>query len=430
MNMIFWGVLMLMLLLAIAIVVWPLLKPRKMDSIAYKDSNLGLYEEKLQELDADLAEGRIQQNEYRLAREELDRELLVDIPEDSRDNAAELFVASPRRKPALALFVAGFIPALSLILYMQLGMHAATTGELPQSAVADDGQKLMSVAEMTVILEQRLQQQGGDATAWAMLGRAYKHLGRFSDAVDAFATAREKHDSTQLMLEQAEVMALANGQQFDRDSRQLVLAVLEQEPDNATAIWFAGVAEFQAGNYWQSVDHLSMLTDVAIGDEQVKQSLQYYLGEIRGKLLAQGEDVQPIDEALQRISEKTAAAQPENAAAVKGISVTVDVDEGVRQQHPADSTVFVYARAQSGPKMPLAVQRMTLADLPATVRLDDSMAMVEGMNLSRFGSIVVAARISRNGAAVSQSGDYIGSIKVDDVNQAERVSVMIDTLVP
>ena len=432
MNIEFWGMLMLMLLLAIAIVVWPLLKPRQLRSIAYKDSNLGLYEEKLKELDADLAEGRIQQNEYKLAREELDRELLADVPEDSRENAAELFGVQPKRKPALALFVAAFIPALALLVYMQLGMHAAT--EETAAAAGAPGQTL-SVAEMTAVLEQRLQQQGGDATAWAMLGRAYKHLGRFDESVKAFATAREKQDSPQFMLEQAEAMALANDQQFDDTARTLVLDVLQQQPDNATAMWFAGVAEFQFGNYWQSLDHLSALAEVAAADEQVRQSVQFYLNEIRKRLAAEGDDVQPVDEALQRLAAAAAAggdiagATPAPAAAGTTLSVSVDVSAAVRDSHAPQTAVFVYARAQQGPKMPLAVQRLTLADLPATVQLDDSLAMIEGMNLSAFDSVVVAARLSQSGSAIRQSGDYIGSVQVDDVKNTPAVSVVIDTRV-
>ncbi len=428
MNIEFWGVLVLMLLLAIGIMIWPLLRPKQGASIAYKDSNLGLYEEKLQELEADLAEGRIQQAEYKLAREELDRELLADIPQESRDNAAELYAAQPRRKPALVLFVAAFIPAVSLIVYMQLGMHASTQ-EFHQQATGGQ-EKLMSVADMTVLLEKRLQQQGGDATAWAMLGRAYKHLGRYDDAVKAFDTARGKQDSPQLMLEQAEAMALANGQQFDAASRELVLRVLDQQPNNATAIWFAGVAEFQAGNYWQSVDHLSMLTDVAASDEQVKQSVQFYLNESRKKLLAQGEDVQPIDEALQRIGQSRQTTQPEKTSAVTAITVQVDISDDVRKQNAPGTAVFVYAKAQSGPRMPLAVQRMTLADLPASVTLDDSMAMIDGMNLSAFNRVVISARISQSGSAVTQSGDFIGSVNVDDVKATGSVQVVIDSRVP
>ena len=78
MNTLFWSLLIVMCLVAIVILGWPLMRVRERRSIAYKESNLGLYQDKLKELDQDLEEGRIDQEYYRIAREELDRELLAE----------------------------------------------------------------------------------------------------------------------------------------------------------------------------------------------------------------------------------------------------------------------------------------------------------------------------------------------------------------
>jgi cytochrome c-type biogenesis protein CcmH len=86
MNMIFWVLLLLMLLVAVVILIYPLLRTKSTSAIAYKDSNLGLYDDKLAELEADLGEGRIDHEQYQLARQEIDRELLLDIPTESRDS--------------------------------------------------------------------------------------------------------------------------------------------------------------------------------------------------------------------------------------------------------------------------------------------------------------------------------------------------------
>lgn len=427
MNITFWVLLVLMLLMAIAIVIWPLLKRSETDAIAYKESNLNLYEDKLKELEADLAEGRIEQNFYNSAREELDRELLADIPEDSRDNASLQYSKQARRKPWLALFVVIFLPVASLVIYMQLGMHARSGAAPHQSAQQETPP---SVEEMAAILEDRIKTQGGDAAAWAMLGRAYKHLGRYDEAISAFGTALEKEKTTQLMLELAEAMALANGKRFDKASHELVMQVLGREPVNANALWFAGVAEYQFGNYWQSVDHFALLAEMAGSQQQISQSIKFYLNDIRSKLIVSGEDVQPIDEALQFVSSDGAKMQQTENAAVSRITVKVDVAKSIKNTHAGDAAIFIYAKAQRGPKMPLAVRRLSLADLPASVGLDDSMAMVEGMNLSSFENVVVSARLSQNGTAVTQSGDYIGSVVVDGVSQSPTVKVTIDTRVP
>jgi cytochrome c-type biogenesis protein CcmH len=102
----------------------------------------------------------------------------------------------------------------------------------------------------------------------------------------------------------------------------------------------------------------------------------------------------------------------------------------VRQKFDASDAIFVYAKAKQGPRMPLAVQRMTLSALPATVVLDDSMAMVDGMNLSAFDQLVVSARVTKSGSAISQSGDFIGQVDVVDKSAETAINVVIDTAVP
>ncbi len=73
-----------------------------------------------------------------------------------------------------------------------------------------------------------------------------------------------------------------------------------------------------------------------------------------------------------------------------------------------DDVVFVFARAAQGPKMPLAILKKQVRDLPITFTLDDSMAMAPNMSLANFPDVVVGARISKSGQAVPQSGDFEG----------------------
>ena len=80
--------------------------------------------------------------------------------------------------------------------------------------------------------------------------------------------------------------------------------------------------------------------------------------------------------------------------------------------------------------MPLAAQRMTMAELPATVLLDDSMAMMAGMNLSAFEQLVVSARVTKSGAAIAQSGDYIGSVDFENKKAPASINIVIDTAIP
>ena len=437
MNILFWVLLLLMLLLAVVILIYPLLRVRRTESIAYKDSNLGLYDDKLAELEADLGEGRIDHEQYQQARVEIDRELLQDIPEESRETASLHYGAQLKRQPGLALMISVFLPMVALLVYMKLGMHAASTG-VPHSQVQARAQaqpqsqqagQAGSIEEMTRKLAERIQQQGGNLEEWTMLARAYKHMGQYAQSAEAFEQAVQMNPSAQLMLEQAEAIALGNNQQFTPQARSLVMRALELEPDNLNVLWFAGVAEFQAGNYRSSIEHLSRLSEQAKQDPEIDRSLRLYIDKARSALLAAGEEVPGTDE----IMGTTAASGDVATAVVAGgeasLQVKVGVSDDVRSRFAAGDAVFVYAKAAAGPKMPLAVQRLTLEQLPATITLDDSMAMMEGMSMSAFGSVVVSARVTKTGSAIAKAGDYIGQSEVEDVTKAELVEIQIDTRV-
>lgn len=424
MNFSFWVAMLLMLLVAIVVLVVPLMKVRNKKSLAYKDSNLHLHEEKLEELDADLAESRIDQAQYKVARQELDRELLADVPVESTGTASLHYSAQASRQPAMALAVTVFLPTLALLVYMQLGMHAGSEMQIAAADSADPS--LPTVEAMTEKLERHLRADGGEAKEWVMLGRAYKHLRRYSEAADAFATAGRMEPNAQIMLEQAESLALANGQQFDLKARELTLDALRLEPDNVNALWFAGVAEYQYGNYRQSMTHLARLASAAGVDADINQSIRFYIENAREKLIAAGETVPSIEEILPI----TTATSERDTSNFVSLRVTVDVSDEVRQKFSGSDSVFVYAKAAQGPKMPLAAQRMTLAELPATIVLDDNMAMVEGMNLSAFSSVIVSARVTKSGSAITQSGDYIGQVIVDDVASSGDLNIKVARLVP
>lgn len=424
MSTVFIVLVVLMCLLAIAIMIWPLWFVRSEGSVDYKESNLGLYQHKLGELETDLAEGRIDQEGYDKAREELDRQLLTDIPDEAAEDAGPV----SKRQPAIAALVVLIIPVVSFLMYQQLGTLDADE----QIAQHQQAQQEPDMEQMIRGLENRLITEGGDVTAWTMLGRGYKHLRRFDEAVGAYDKALQQAVSPDagLLLETAEAIALANGQRFDERARQFALRAVALEPDNINALWFAGVAEFQFAEYWQSVDHLARLAEIAPRDDVLINSVQHYLGQSRDVLLSKGEDVAPIDEVLQLIAKSSPQTKPVAAGDVRRIMASIEVSDEIRAGFDATTTVFVYARASQGPRMPLAIQRLSVGDLPAVVGLDDSMAMVEGMNLSAFDEVEVLARISPTGQAVPNSGDAVTGAPVTVSGNEQRVSLVIDRLVP
>jgi cytochrome c-type biogenesis protein CcmH len=134
------------------------------------------------------------------------------------------------------------------------------------------------------------------------------------------------------------------------------------------------------------------------------------------------------------INEEIAPAaqkQAEGGVVASGGSIQVHVAlaPALAAKASPDDTVFIFARAVQGPRMPLAIVRKRVADLPADVTLDDSMAMSPAMVLSKFAEVTVGARVSKSGQAMPSSGDLQGAVSPVKTDGAE-VAVTIDQVVP
>ncbi|MEE4638078.1 MAG: hypothetical protein V2J42_05010 [Wenzhouxiangella sp.] len=125
-----------------------------------------------------------------------------------------------------------------------------------------------------------------------------------------------------------------------------------------------------------------------------------------------------------------APAMPSSPAGVTdsaepSFGVEIAIDPQLSESLSGSETVFVVARAAAGPPTPLAVRRMTVADLPVRIGLSDSDAMVEGMNLSTFPEIVITARVSMTGDVQARPGDLQGQSDAVSIFEAPSARVNI-----
>jgi cytochrome c-type biogenesis protein CcmH len=128
----------------------------------------------------------------------------------------------------------------------------------------------------------------------------------------------------------------------------------------------------------------------------------------------------------------SAAAPAPAKAAVTGdasVSGTVKLAPALKGAASPTDTVFVFARAAQGPRMPLAILRKQVKDLPLTFKLDDSLSMNPAMKISNFKDVVVGARISKSGNAMPQSGDLQGQSDVVSVGSG-KIEILINNVTP
>ena len=153
--------------------------------------------------------------------------------------------------------------------------------------------------------------------------------------------------------------------------------------------------------------------------------LQDYLSQARS-----GKPIEPIMSSGAEAAPQESAPEQPAAGGASSLKVHVALDPAIAAMAAADDTVFIFARAVTGPPMPLAIVRKQVKDLPVDVVLDDSQAMMPAMKLSNFAEVVVGARISKSGNATPASGDLQNLSDALPTKDAQPVNITINQVVP
>jgi cytochrome c-type biogenesis protein CcmH len=280
-----------------------------------------------------------------------------------------------------------------------------------------------SIDEMVAKLAARLQQQPDDLEGWVMLARTYSILKRYSDAEDAYENVlRLGGENAALLTDYADAMAMANGGSFTDQVGALLTRALELDPGNIKGLWLAGHWKNQSGAYAEAIHYWQQAAAKLPPGSEDAAVIAQQISEVQGQL---GISAAPAVAAATVAADTTAASG--NGAT---LSVHVALAPEMTAAAAAEDTVFIYARATQGPRMPLAIVRKQVKDLPVTVTLDDSQAMMPAMKLSNFEQVLVGARISKSGNAMPQSGDLQGSISPVATQTTEKIQITINSNVP
>jgi cytochrome c-type biogenesis protein CcmH len=392
----FWISAAVMVAVALAFVLPPLIGRARAQDVSRDAVNLAIYRERRQELESQRDAGLLDESSFEGTLAELDRDLLQDVEAPARTEEAP-----DSRSPYPAVVAAVLLPLAAFSLYGLLGTPEA------------GGERAHSLEEMVSGLARRLADTPDDPEGWLMLGRSYAAMNRLEDAQAALEESdRRRPDHPMTLVALAEVVAGQQGNRLDGEPARLVARALEIDPSFARALWLAGVDAFnrddraRAAELWQRILSTPDLSPEATA--RVQQAL-----------------------AQTGVTPQAAPAQtPTTAAGGPTVTVDVSLDPSLAARVEGGETVFVFARAASGPRMPLAIARLSAADLPAQVTLDESMAMAPQMSLATFEQVVVGARISRSGNATPSSGDLEGSSGPVVPAQQPQVTVTIDRVVP
>jgi cytochrome c-type biogenesis protein CcmH len=293
------------------------------------------------------------------------------------------------------------MPLLGYGLYLYWGAiddveRARTFTEQPQTIEA-----------MTARLEASVKADPKSAEGWYFLGRTYMAQERAADAATAFERAVDTGGREPELLGQwAQALYFAGDKHWTEQLQALTDEALQADPAEVTSLGLLGIAAYEEGRFEEAIGFWERLVAVLPEQDPSRQAIQGGIARARERLVA------PTD-------------APPAAAATGQLRVKVDLAAALKDKVAPGDSVFVFARAASGPPMPLAVKRLTVADLPAEVSLSDSDAMMPQLKISGFAQVQLVARISRSGNATA--GEWIGRSQPLASSTTEAQHLTIDT---
>ncbi|KRP60103.1 c-type cytochrome biogenesis protein CcmI [Pseudomonas trivialis] len=369
----FWLAAGLLLLTALSFLLIPVLRGRRAQREEDRTAlNVALYQERLAELHVQQQEGVLTAAQLETGRAEAARELLADT------EGVQLPRESRLGKP-LPLLAALLVPVLGVALYLHYGASdkVELTRELSRPPV--------SMEDMTHRLERAAAAQPDSAEGLYFLGRAYMAQGRSADAARVFErTVALAGRRPELLGQWAQAQYFADNKQWSPRIQALTDEALKLDPKEVTSLGLLGIAAFEGQRYQAAIDYWNRLLAQLPAEDNSRAALQG-----------------GIDRAAQKLKENGGVVAQQSV-----MTVRVDLSAEVKANVLPSDSVFIFVRAVKGPPAPLAVKRVTVAELPITVELGDADAMMPSLKLSNFPEVQLVARISR--AGIPTAGQWIG----------------------
>lgn len=397
--------LLLLILPMIGLLLWPVRFQLKAASNEQSDENIRLYKERCEEL----TQAELPEEQRAALQVELDREFLANT-----DQVAALNATS---SPSIRWGVSGALMVTMLVMLILFYQRWGASNELAVTELLQQSaQRELSEQESNALYQRvvRASERQPHNIEWAYIqARMLQEQEDYAQAASIFADLlmvipeESEADRAALLSMLAQSRFFAAEQQASDEIYQLLVESVKLNPLDRQTMGMAGIMAFELGYYAATIDHLGQLwRSLPAGGES--QALQ-------GVILRAAEELETQGEAVDLSWMQRAQ-----------LTIKVDIDDTIRQQVGDDAVIFVFARALSGPPMPLAAQRLTVGELPITVALDDRMSMVDGLYLSSVDEVMVFARLSRSGQPTASADDWQASFGPVSVRHKEAIVLHIE----
>jgi cytochrome c-type biogenesis protein CcmH len=401
-------------IVVLGILLYPLLKRQKTVAKGLEqEKTLPIYRQQFAELGQDRASGLLTDDQYQAARQELERRLLEETGATDTASAAAGQMVNVKFV-ALALVLT--IPAASGVLYWTLGNPEAMTHPMasalsgPQGDSDETRQMAEGLNNLIDRLKQKLEQNPNDVTGWTLLARSYMAMDRYDEAVPIFDKAVKLNpNDAGLLADYADALAVHQGRKLEGRPEALIEKALKLDPNHVKALMLAGTVAFNKKDFALAAKDWERARANLPKDSDPESAEQLTAAIAEAKQRMGGAPLMAAANAPLSSSAAPADHPPVKKAGA-GLAITgkVVLGPGMESKSSGADTLFVFAKDQNGPPMPVSIVRASKKDLPFTFRLDDSTSPMPSRKLSDLDTVVIVARLSRSGRAMPESGDLEG----------------------
>lgn len=433
---IFWLVLILLTVGAVALLVVPLLRTRALDldiAGAERERRLTVLRDRRREIEAERDAGRLPAADAAAAIDALAGELATLLPAAGAQPPAAASVPAPARTTpsrsragrwlSIAAVVV-LVPVASLFIYTLIGSPGLLVP--PAGRAADGGPTPEQVQQAVAQLRERTEREPGNTGAWIAYAQTLRMLDDMPGALAAYEqAARLAPDDARLLADLAETIAASRNGDFNGRPLELLERAMRLAPEDTKVLALMGAAQYRLGHREQALVLLHQLAArLEPGSDQARR-----IEEVIARISSEGGITAPQASGPSKPGAAAGSGGPTGpAGAAAEIRGTVRLADGLRASLPPQGVLYIIAR-QPDSRMPYAVIRTGADQLPYEFRLGDEQAMDPSRRLSAAPALVIEARISRSGNAIREPGDLIGTSEPVRPG-ASGLSVTIDRTVP
>ncbi len=421
-----------LLLIAVLFLLLPLLKQRKEDDVTGSDvqqDNVLIFRDRLAELDAEKEQGTLEESAYQALKAELEKSLLQDVA-----GKQQLEYNNQPLQVQQAVLVFGIVLVLmisSVATYLHLGRsddysdYLALKEQAEAVQVSGDAsqKKAPDFAKAVEMLEKKLAENPDDFDKYILLANSYAAMGNFKKSAEVYATlaariGSDNKDYAAVKGSYAQALFQAQGEQFTEEVNAAVDQALAADAQESTALMLKGIQAYMQADYAQAIE-LWQQAKVKSGKVQIERFIKPAIADARSKA------GMPLAEAVAIVAKPTQPVANGAAQIIVNISLAPELQAKVSPEH----TVFVFARAVGG-RMPLAIERIQVKDLPKRIVLDDSKAAMPTATISTVEQVDIIARVSLSGTPKPQAGDLFVQLDQVKVNAGKELNLVINQVQP